>query len=62
MKKYDHMTRHDVATLACEQMHWVSTLISVAKNSPHSETLLTIAEYLTDECYSNFDEIASEFE
>lgn len=62
MKKYDHMTRHDVATLAREQMHWVSTLIFVAKqNAHHAETLLAIAEHLTDEHYNDFDEMASEF-
>ena len=48
MKKYDHMTLHDIATLAREQMHWVSTLILVAKqNEHHAETLLAIAEHLT---------------
>lgn len=55
------MTRHDIASLAREQMHWVSTLIVAAKGSPYSETLLTIAEHLTDEQYTTFDEMAQDF-
>lgn len=55
---YEHMSREDVAGLACENFHWIGTLISLAKtNSVHAETLLDIAEYLSDEQYANFDEM-----
>lgn len=59
--KYNQMTRHEVASLARENVHWISTLIRIAKNSPHSETLLDIAEYLTDNQYADFDEMAQAF-
>ncbi|AWY19963.1 hypothetical protein LP123_05295 [Moraxella bovis] len=58
---YDHMSKHDIASLARENLHWVSTLITLAKkNGAYSETLLDIAEYLSDTHYSDFDEMANE--
>ncbi|OPH36306.1 hypothetical protein [Moraxella equi] len=59
---YDHMSKHDIASLARENLHWVSTLITLAKkNGAYSETLLDIAEYLSDTHYCDFDEMANEF-
>lgn len=58
---YDHMSKHDIASLARENLHWVSTLITLAKkNGAYSETLLDIAEYLSDSHYCDFDEMAKE--
>lgn len=59
---YEHMTRHDIATLARENLHWVGTLISLAKqNTHHADTLLDIVDYLLDDQYQDFDEMAEEF-
>lgn len=58
---YEHMTKHDIASLARENLHWVSTLIALAKkNGAYADTLLDIAEYLSDVHYSDFDEMANE--
>ena len=60
--RYAHMTRHDVTALAREQMHWLSTLITVARqDNAHAGTLLRIAEYLADYQYCEFDEMEREF-
>ena len=56
------MTRHDVTALAREHMHWLGTLITVAKqDNAHADTLLRIAEYLVDYQYCEFDEMEREF-
>ncbi|AKG10886.1 hypothetical protein [Moraxella bovoculi] len=60
--RYAHMTRHDVTALAREHMHWLSTLITVARqDNAHDDTLLRIAEYLADYQYCEFDEMELEF-
>lgn len=59
---YEHMDKYDMATLACENMHWASTLIHLARqNKHHADTLLDIAGYLLDDQQIEFANMADEF-
>lgn len=58
---FEHMSRHDIASLARENLHWISVLITLAKkNGAYSETLLDIAEYLADSHQNDFEVMANE--
>lgn len=58
---YDHMSKHDIASLASVHFTWIGTLVMLAKqNKAYSETLLDIAEYLSDEQFADFADMADE--
>lgn len=56
--KMDKKDVIDICTLANEQLNWLSTLISTAKNTESESSarrLLEIAEYLADDFSYHYD-------